>query len=116
VHIEPTDGSRVPGDTILVAELRYRVDPFVEGRYFVTPQFATTRPGLTSSGDLPRTAALVAVNEASGLLTISVPIAGIRKDKEISKPLELPFCLNEWLERRTSHTLARTVSLHYIAE
>jgi len=114
VHIKPSDGSRVTGGTFLVAELRYKVDPFVKGRYFVMPQFAMTRPGMSGSGDLPRTA--FDVEEPSGKLTISIPMSRILQDEQIARPLELRFFLNKRLESRSSSVLAKTELLHYIPE
>ena len=114
VQIKPGEGSRVTGGTFLVAKLRYKVDPFVKGKYFVMPQFAMVRPGASSSGNLPRTA--FALEEPSGFVTISIPMSRIVHDEQLRRPLELRFFLNKQDDSRHSHILAKTVLVQYVPE
>lgn len=123
VQIKPSDGSHVTAGTSLVAELRYKVDPFVKGRYSVMPQFATTRPGVTTSGDLQLPLTAFAVKEPSGSLTVTIPVSRILEDKRIARPVELRFLLNsKWGSPISSpsgaivplRSLAATEPVHYI--
>lgn len=114
VEIKPEDGSRVTGGTFLVAKLRYKVEPFVKGKYFVVPQFAMTRPGASSSGNLPRMT--YDVEAPSGVVTVSIPMSRVVSDESLRKPIELRFVLNKRDDSRRSHTLARSVLLQYIPD
>jgi len=100
---------------MIVAELTYSVEPFVEGRYFVMPQFATKRRKTTTSGDLPDEA-FPALEQASGSIRVSFPAAPLWKDKTIVRPFALHFVLNEWAGRPRSHILARTTPLPFVAK
>jgi hypothetical protein len=94
LRVTPTPGSRVSRDTVIVAELSYRVDDFEAGRFFVMVQAATIEPEVTTMGKGTNIQQPI-LREAHGTVTLSYPLRHLWDEPTVAKPFEVWFCLNQ---------------------
>ncbi len=93
LRLFPSAGSMVDEGTVIVAVVRYEVRPFRHNLYYVMPQLITHDPSRTISGPLP-VGDFPRLKAAAGDTTVSLPVAGVWKDRNVVKPLQVWFYLN----------------------
>jgi hypothetical protein len=89
----PAAGSMVDVDTVIRAVLRYEVQPFQKGVYFLMPQLETHDPPATMSGPVPQ-GGYPRLNAPTGRSTVELSVSGVWRDRNIVKPLQVWFYLN----------------------
>jgi hypothetical protein len=81
-------------DTVIIADLTYRVPAFQRGKYFVIAQFPINEPHASSDGDFPDEDYPV-LQGPEGQLVLKFPMKYVWNHPEVVRPFKVSFYLNQ---------------------
>jgi hypothetical protein len=110
VSIEPILGHVIPAKTIIKAVLRYSIPAFEPKKYFITPQFATNDPNLTTDG-IPGFSNYPYLSSREGRAPLAYDLGVLSKSKTVARPFRVRFCLHLRTGPGTSRIVAATKEL-----
>lgn len=112
IKVEPVAGSILNQNSILEADLEYRVKDFVPGQYEIIAQFSLSQAGRSTDGDFPQSDYPILTSPA-GRVHFCYSIAYVW-----NRPVQIPFDLRFFLNRmqpdmRSSKVVAQTEHLQF---
>ena len=113
VSITPAPGALLLQGSVLAADLEYRVQDFVPGRYTIMAQFALQEPRRSTDGDFPRSEYPVLTSPV-GRVHLCFPMAYVWNRPIEKSPFDVIFLLNKWAgDAGKSSAVAHTEHLQY---
>jgi hypothetical protein len=110
--LSPDPGSTVKEDTVITANLSYRIPNFQHGQYFVCAQFPINKPDASSDGDFPNKDYPVLV-EPEGQLQFRFPMKYVWNRPEVVRPFRVWFYVNRKMGAGDSIVVAKTGPIEY---
>jgi len=111
--ITPRAGTAVGPDSMLRADLRYRIPQFSPGHWLVLAVFQTTTSGVTmggfvdtvKAGEQPRMPGQLP--DSAGVYRLIEPFSSVWGNSSIARPFRVFFLLNQTTGPNSSHSVVK---------